>query len=161
MRSDFRVGFGYDSHRLKAGRPLVLGGITIPHTKGLEGHSDADAVLHAIIDAILGAAALGDIGAHFPDTDERFKNVSSDSLLIEAVLLVRARGYEPVNVDVTVIAEEPKLRQYVDPMRTRIAEVLGVDVDAISVKGKTSERMGPAGRGEGIEVHAVALLQRG
>lgn len=161
MRSDFRVGFGFDSHRFIAGRPLVLGGITIPHTKGLDGHSDADAVLHAIIDALLGAAALGDIGAHFPDTDERFKNVSSDSLLIEAVLLVRARGYEPVNVDVTVIAEEPKLRKYVDPMRTRIAEVLGVDVDAISVKGKTSEHMGPAGRGEGIEVHAVALLQRG
>ncbi|NNE07127.1 MAG: 2-C-methyl-D-erythritol 2,4-cyclodiphosphate synthase [Gemmatimonadetes bacterium] len=161
MRSEFRVGFGYDSHRFKEGRKLVLGGITIPHTKGLDGHSDADAVLHAIIDALLGAAALGDIGAHFPDTDERFKDVSSDSLLIEAVLLVRARGYEPVNVDVTVIAEEPKLRPYVDPMRTRIAEVLGVDVDAISVKGKTSEHMGPAGRGEGIEVHAVALLQRG
>ncbi len=161
MRSEFRVGFGYDSHRFKAGRPLVLGGITIPHAKGLDGHSDADAVLHAIIDALLGAAALGDIGAHFPDTDERFRNVASDSLLIEAVLLVRARGYEPVNVDVTVIAEEPKLRPYVDPMRTRIAEVLGVDVDAISVKGKTSEHMGPAGRGEGIEVHAVALLQRG
>lgn len=161
MISDFRVGFGYDSHRLTEGRPLKLGGVEIPHTHGLDGHSDADAVLHAIIDAILGAAALGDIGQHFPDTDERFRDASSDALLIEAVLFVRAKGYEPVNVDVTVIAEAPRLRPHVDAMRARIAEILGTNPGAVSVKGKTSEHMGAVGRGEGIEVHAVALVKRG
>lgn len=154
----FRVGTGYDSHRFTEGRPLVLGGVTIPHTAGLDGHSDADALCHAFTDAVLGAAALGDIGRHFPDADPRWKDADSVELLRAAVQLVRGAGFRIVNVDAVVVAERPKLAPYVDGMRARLAPVLEVSETAIGIKGKTNEGMGETGRGEGIVVHAVALL---
>ncbi|HEY8534881.1 MAG TPA: 2-C-methyl-D-erythritol 2,4-cyclodiphosphate synthase [Vicinamibacterales bacterium] len=156
----FRVGIGYDSHRLVEGRDLVLGGERIPHPAGLKGHSDGDALCHAITDAVLGAACLGDIGRHFPDTDPRYENANSLELLAHAVRMVRERGWAVVNVDAVVVAERPKLAPHVDRIRTRLAGVLAVDPDAVSVKGKTNEGMGETGRGEGIVVHAVALLRR-
>ncbi len=156
----FRIGTGYDSHRFEEGRPLVLGGIVIPHPQGLKGHSDADALLHAICDALFGAVADGDIGAHFPDTDPQWEGADSAKLLAATVQRVRELGYEPVNVDATVIAQEPKLRPHVDRMRARIADILGLPVDAVSVKGKTNEGMDAVGRKEGIVVHAVALVER-
>jgi 2-C-methyl-D-erythritol 4-phosphate cytidylyltransferase / 2-C-methyl-D-erythritol 2,4-cyclodiphosphate synthase len=157
---EFRIGTGYDSHRFVQGRPLVLGGVTIPHAAGLQGHSDADALCHAITDAVLGAAALGDIGRHFPDDDPRWKDADSVELLREAVRLVRAAGYQVVNVDAAVVAERPKLSPHVDRIRARLAPVLDVSEGAISVKGKTNEGMGETGRGEGVVVHAVALIAR-
>ena len=156
----FRVGLGYDSHRLIEGRALVLGGERIAHTAGLKGHSDGDALCHAITDAVLGAACLGDIGRHFPDTDPQYKGANSLELLKRAVGLVHGAGYVVENVDAVVIAERPKLAPHADRIRTTLASALGVDAGAVSVKGKTNEGMGEAGRGEGMAVHAVALLRK-
>lgn len=156
-----RIGIGYDSHRMIEGRPLILGGEIVPHGAGLKGHSDGDALCHAITDAILGAAALGDIGRHFPDTDPQFRNANSLGLLARAVGIVHEAGYVVDNVDAVVIAENPKLAPHVDRIRARLATTLGVDVGAVSLKGKTNEGMGEAGRGEAIVVHAVALLRKG
>lgn len=153
-----RIGEGWDTHRLVTGRPLVLGGITVPHTHGLLGHSDADALLHAITDALLGAAALGDIGRHFPDTDERFRGADSGALLAEAARRVRAEGYEIGNVDSTVVAQAPKLAPHIPAMVERIAALLDLAVGQVNVKAKTAEKMGPVGQGEAIEARAVALL---
>lgn len=153
-----RIGEGWDIHALVEGRKLVLGGVEIPHTMGLLGHSDADALLHAITDALLGAAALGDIGTHFPDTDVRFKGADSAVLLAEAARRVRDKGYEIANVDSTVIAQAPKLAPHIAAMCARIAQVLGVDVAQVNVKAKTAEKMGPVGEGLAMEARAVVLL---
>ncbi len=153
-----RVGTGYDLHRLVEGRPLVLGGVTIPFERGLLGHSDADAVCHAVTDAVLGAAGLGDIGRHFPDTDPRWKDADSLALLAEVAALVRARGFTVGNVDVTVVAERPKIAPHAEAMRARVAGALGVADAAVSVKGKTNERVDAVGAGEAIAVHAVAVV---
>ena len=153
-----RVGSGYDLHRLVSDRPLILAGLTIPHDKGLAGHSDADAVCHAVTDALLGATALGDIGRHFPDTDPAWKDADSMALLARVVELVVAAGYAIGNVDVTVIAERPKLAPHADAMRANLARVLGVDVSRVSVKGKTNERVDAVGAGDAIAVHAVVLV---
>ena len=153
-----RIGEGWDIHALVEGRQLVLGGVEIPHTKGLLGHSDADVLLHAITDALLGAAALGDIGTHFPDTDVRFKGADSAVLLAEAARRVRDKGYEIANVDSTVIAQAPKLAPHIAAMCARIAQVLGVDVAQVNVKAKTAEKMGPVGEGLAMEARAVVLL---
>jgi 2-C-methyl-D-erythritol 4-phosphate cytidylyltransferase/2-C-methyl-D-erythritol 2,4-cyclodiphosphate synthase len=158
--SELRTGFGYDLHRLAAGRPLILAGIDIPSDVGLIGHSDADAVCHAVTDALLGAAAQGDIGAHFPDTDPRWRGASSIDLLQRAVVTVREAGFNLVNVDVTVIAERPKIRRHVDAMRARLSEAIQLDAARISIKGKTNEGVGEIGRGEAIAVHAVATIRR-
>lgn len=153
-----RVGEGWDIHVLVDGRRLILGGIDIPCAKGLLGHSDADALLHAITDALLGAAGLGDIGAHFPDTQPQFKGADSAALLAEVVGKVRSLGYQIGNVDCTVIAQAPKLAPHIAAMRSRIAEVLGVGVDRVNVKAKTAEKLGPVGEGRAIEARAVVLL---
>ena len=153
-----RVGLGYDCHRMVAGRPLVLGGVHIPCDRGLSGHSDADAVCHAITDAVLGSAAAGDIGQHFPDDDPQWKDASSLDLLRHAVGLVAARGYTVGNVDVVVVAEQPKIRPHVAEMRRRLAPVLQIDPRQISIKGKTAEGLDAVGRGEAVAVHAVAML---
>ena len=153
-----RIGSGYDSHRFEDGRRLVLGGVTIPGATGLKGHSDADVLIHAIIDALLGAAARGDIGSHFPDTDARWKDADSAQLLAAVVEEIAAAGYRIGNVDATVICERPKLRPHIDAIRARLAQLLGVDVGQVSVKGKTNEQMDAVGAGVGIAVHAVALL---
>ncbi len=153
-----RTGIGYDIHPFEQGRPLVLGGVTIPHEAGLAGHSDADVLAHALIDALLGAAALGDIGRHFPPDDPSYRDANSLDLLRRAVELVAKAGYRPVNVDATVIAEAPKLSPHIDRMRAALAGALGLDVGAVSVKATSSERLGPVGRGEGIAALAVALL---
>ena len=155
-----RAGTGYDLHRLVPGRPLVLGGVTIPSERGALGHSDADVVCHAVTDAILGALGLGDIGGHFPDTDARWKDASSLDLLARAAALVVGEGYEVGNVDVTVILEAPKIRGYVDAMCSAVAVALGIDADRVSIKGKTNEGVDAVGRGEAIAAHAVALLRR-
>jgi 2-C-methyl-D-erythritol 4-phosphate cytidylyltransferase/2-C-methyl-D-erythritol 2,4-cyclodiphosphate synthase len=154
-----RAGLGYDLHRLVEGRPLILGGVTIPFDRGLAGHSDADAICHAVTDAILGAAGAGDIGRHFPDSDPQWKGASSLDLLRRAVDLVRAQGLAVGNVDATVILERPKLAPHVDKMRATLAEVLGVTIDRVSIKGKTNEGVGEIGRGEAIAVHAIALIR--
>ena len=153
-----RIGEGWDVHALVAGRPLVLGGVTIPHDKGLLGHSDADALLHAITDALLGAAGLGDIGRHFPDTDERFRGADSAMLLAEAARRVREQGWQLVNLDSTVIAQAPRLAPHIEAMRTRISQVLAIDAAQVNVKAKTAEKMGPVGEGRSIEARAVVLL---
>jgi 2-C-methyl-D-erythritol 2,4-cyclodiphosphate synthase len=155
---NLRIGEGWDIHALVEGRKLILGGIDIPHSKGLQGHSDADALLHAITDALVGAAALGDIGTHFPDTDAQFKGADSSVLLAEAARRVRAKGYEIGNVDTTVVAQAPKLAPHIAAMRERISQVLGVSVDQVNVKAKTAEKMGPVGEGLAIEARAVVLL---
>jgi 2-C-methyl-D-erythritol 4-phosphate cytidylyltransferase/2-C-methyl-D-erythritol 2,4-cyclodiphosphate synthase len=155
-----RIGNGYDLHRLVEGRPLILGGVTIPFEKGLDAHSDGDAVAHALTDAVLGAAGAGDIGRHFPDSDAAWKGADSLDLLRRAVLLVRAGGYALVNADVVVIAQRPKLLPYVDAIRANLARALDADVSQISVKGKTNEGVDSMGAGESIAVHAVALLAR-
>ncbi|MBI4823810.1 MAG: 2-C-methyl-D-erythritol 2,4-cyclodiphosphate synthase [Nitrospirae bacterium] len=154
-----RVGFGYDSHRLEYGRRLIIGGIEIPFKKGLVGHSDGDVLLHSIIDAIIGALGLGDIGTHFPDTDDRWKSASSLSLLKGIVGLANANGYEVLWVDSTVIAEEPKLAPYIDKMKDSISTT-GIPAGSINIKAKTNEKMGFVGRGEGIVSYAVCLLKR-
>ncbi len=154
----FRIGQGYDSHRLVEGRKLILGGVEIPHERGLLGHSDADALLHAITDAILGAAALGDIGKHFPDTAEEFRGADSRMLLREAAKRVRATGYDIGNVDCTIIAQRPKMAPHIAGMAANIAADLGVPVGHVNVKAKTNEKLGYLGREEGINAEAVALL---
>jgi len=154
-----RIGEGWDTHALVPGRRLVLGGVEVPHGQGLLGHSDADALLHAITDAVLGAAALGDIGRHFPDTDERFRGADSVALLAEAVRRARAAGWSIVNVDSTVVAQAPKLAPHIERMRARIADAMGLAVGQVNVKAKTAERLGPVGMGQGIEARAVVLLQ--
>ena len=153
-----RIGQGYDVHRLVAERPLILGGIEIPYEKGLLGHSDADVLLHAISDALLGAAALGDIGAHFLDSDPAYRGADSAELLRAVGDLIRAAGYEIGNIDSTVVCQAPKLAPHIASMRARIAEVLALPVGAVSVKASTEEHMGFTGRGEGIAAHAVCLL---
>lgn len=158
MMTPFRIGQGYDVHRLVEGRPLMLGGLHIPHSMGLLGHSDADALLHAITDAVLGAAALGDIGRHFPDTDQRFRGADSGVLLQEAMRRVRAAGWQLVNVDSTIIAQAPKLAPHIDAMRQRVADLLSIDVACVNIKGKTNEKLGYLGRAEAIETQAVCLL---
>ncbi len=157
---DLRVGEGWDCHALVAGRPLVLGGVTIPHSHGLMGHSDADALLHAITDALFGAAGLGDIGRHFPDSDEAFRGADSRQLLQECVHRVRAAGFEPVNVDATIVAQAPRMAPHIDAMRAQIAALAGLAPDVVNVKAKTAERMGPVGEGRSIEARAVCLLWR-
>ncbi|WP_426338825.1 2-C-methyl-D-erythritol 2,4-cyclodiphosphate synthase [Pseudoduganella sp. S-14] len=154
----FRIGQGYDSHRLIEGRKLILGGVEIPHERGLLGHSDADALLHAITDAILGAAALGDIGKHFPDTAEEFRGADSRVLLREAAKRVRATGYDIGNVDCTIIAQRPKMAPHIATMAANIAADLGVPAGHVNVKAKTNEKLGYLGREEGINAEAVALL---
>lgn len=156
---NIRVGQGYDVHQLVANRPLILGGVTVPFEKGLLGHSDADALLHAITDAILGAAALGDIGKLFPDTAAENKDADSRELLRLAYRAVQQAGWQVVNVDSTIIAQQPKLRPHIDAMRANIAADLGLPIDAVNVKGKTNEKLGYLGRMEAIEAQAIALLK--
>jgi 2-C-methyl-D-erythritol 2,4-cyclodiphosphate synthase len=153
-----RVGEGWDVHQLVSGRPLVLGGISIAHSHGLLGHSDADALLHAITDALLGAAALGDIGRHFPDTDPQFKGADSGVLLAEAARRVRAAGWVIHNIDSTIVAQAPKMAPHIPAMVLRIAALLGLDAGAVNVKAKTAEQLGPVGEGRAIEARAVCLL---
>jgi 2-C-methyl-D-erythritol 2,4-cyclodiphosphate synthase len=155
---NLRIGEGWDTHQLVAGRPLVLGGVTVPHSHGLLGHSDADALLHAITDALFGAAGLGDIGRHFPDTDERFRGADSHALLAHAARRVRGAGFEIVNVDSTIVAQAPKMAPHIPAMRERIAQALGVLPGRVNVKAKTAEKMGPVGEGRAIEARAVCLL---
>jgi len=157
---DIRIGEGWDVHALVAGRRLVIGGVLIPFDRGLQGHSDADVLLHAITDALLGAAALGDIGMHFPDTDPRFKGADSLVLLREAALRVRATGFSIGNIDSTVIAQAPKLMPWIPAMRACIAQALELSVDQVNVKAKTAEHLGPVGEGRSIEARAVVLLLR-
>ena len=161
MTMRIRVGEGWDTHALVADRPLVLGGVRIEHSHGLLGHSDADALLHAITDALLGAAGLGDIGRHFPDTDAAFKGADSTQLLAEAARRVRAEGWDIGNVDSTIVAQAPKMSPHIPIMRERIAAVLGLLPECINVKAKTAEKMGPVGEGRAIEARAVCLLRRG
>ncbi len=160
-RMNFRVGIGYDVHQLIEGRPLIIGGITIPHSLGLAGHSDADVLLHAICDALLGAAAMGDIGVHFPDSDERWKGVNSRELLRNVSTLLSKRGYQVINVDATVALELPKIRPYIDSMRRLIAKDLGIQINQVSVKATTSEGLGMVGREEGAAAWAICLLSEG
>ena len=154
-----RIGQGYDLHRLEEGYPLILGGITIPHGKGLVGHSDADVLTHAIIDALLGAAALGNIGQHFPDTDPKYKGADSLVLLKEAAALLYKAGWNVVNIDSTIIAQQPKLNPHLNAIRARLAKTLALKLDQISVKAKTNEHVGPEGREEAISVHAAVLIE--
>ena len=157
---NFRIGLGFDTHRLVEGRPLVMGGITIPFEKGLLGHSDADALLHAICDALLGAANLRDIGYHFPDTDPEWKGVDSRKLLAGTVKLLKDKGYHTGNVDCTIVAEAPKMNPHVPAMQGIIAPILEVDLDAVSVKATRNEGMDAIGQGEGIKVYAIALIYK-
>lgn len=157
---ELRVGEGWDTHALVVGRPLVLGGVLIPHPQGLLGHSDADALLHAITDAILGAAGLGDIGRHFPDTALEFKGADSHTLLSEARRRVQAAGWAIVNVDSTIVAQAPKMAPHIPAMVARIADALGLAPERVNVKAKTAEKMGPVGEGRAIETRAVCLLAR-
>jgi 2-C-methyl-D-erythritol 2,4-cyclodiphosphate synthase len=158
--AEARIGQGFDVHALVGGRKLVIGGVEIPHEKGLEGHSDADVLLHAICDALLGAAALGDIGMHFPDSDPRYRNADSRELLREVARLIGERGWRVANIDATVIAQAPRLAPFIVPMCENIAADLGVPQDAVNVKAKTAERLGFVGREEGIAAQAVALIAR-
>ena len=155
-----RIGSGYDVHKLVEGRKLILGGVEIEHSKGLLGHSDADVIVHAIMDAILGAAALGDIGKHFPDTDNKFKDISSMTLLKEVFHLIDNKGYCIINIDATIVAQKPKLAPYIDNMRKNIADVLNISVDDINIKATTEEKLGFTGREEGISASAVCLIDK-
>ena len=157
--TEFRTGLGWDNHRTTPGRPLIIGGITVPSDFGLEGHSDADVLAHAITDALLGAASLGDIGMHFPDTDPNWKGADSLQFLRHAATLISEAGWEIVNVDSTVILERPKLKDFRDQIRAKLAETLNVGVDRISVKFKTSEKVGPVGEGRSAEAQAIVLLR--
>ena len=154
-----RIGMGYDVHKLVEGRKLILGGVDIPYEKGLLGHSDADVLIHAIMDALLGAVALGDIGKHFPDSDEKYKGISSLELLKHVSLLLQSKGYSIINIDSTIMAQKPKLAPYIDDMRKNIASVIGIDVDAVNVKATTEEGLGFTGEGLGISSNAVCLLE--
>lgn len=156
----FRIGQGYDCHALVSGRKLVIGGVEIPHSRGLLGHSDADVLLHAVTDALFGAAGLGDIGRHFPDTDERFEGADSRILLREAMKRVRERGYAVVNLDATIIAQAPKMAPHIDAMRANVAADLGIDISQVNIKAKTNEKLGFLGREEGITAEAAVLLCR-
>lgn len=157
---NFRIGYGYDVHALGEGRRLVLGGVILPHTKGCIAHSDGDVVIHAVCDALLGAAALGDIGLHFPDTSDEYAGIDSRLLLRRVVALLREKRYEIGNVDCTISLQLPKLRPHIDAMRAAMADAMGIDVDRISVKATTTERLGFEGREEGISAAAVALIYR-
>lgn len=154
-----RIGHGYDVHKLVSGRKLILGGVEIPHETGLLGHSDADVLLHAVMDAMLGAAALRDIGAHFPDTDPQYQDADSKKLLAEVVGMLKERGYVLGNLDCTVIAQRPKLKDYIPQMKQIIAHICGVSEDRVNVKATTEEHLGFTGREEGISAHAVCLLE--
>jgi 2-C-methyl-D-erythritol 2,4-cyclodiphosphate synthase len=158
---NFRIGEGWDVHALVEGRALILGGVHIPYEKGLMGHSDADVLIHAVIDALLGAASLGDIGRHFPDTDPKFKGVDSMALLSEAGNLIRQAGWQIANVDSTIIAQAPKMAPHIPQMVVKLSQALQVQAEQINVKAKTAEKMGPVGLGQSIEARAVALLFRG
>jgi len=153
-----RIGQGFDAHALTAGRKLVIGGVAIPHEKGLAGHSDADVLIHAVCDALLGAAALGDIGSHFPDSDTRYKDIDSRRLLREVARLLKERGLKAANVDATIIAQAPKMAPHIPAMRANLAADLGIPPEAVNVKAKTTEKLGFVGRGEGIAAEAVVLL---
>lgn len=155
-----RFGIGYDVHRLVSGRKLILGGVEIQHELGLDGHSDADVLIHAIIDAMLGAAALGDIGQHFPDSDAAYKNIDSTKLLAETLKIIRAENFSVVNVDSIIVAQKPKLAPHIPAMRARLAEILQVETGAVSVKATTEERLGFTGAEEGIAAYAVCALER-
>ena len=158
--TNLRIGHGYDVHRLTEGRKLILGGVQVPFELGLDGHSDADVLLHAVMDALLGAAAMGDIGQHFPDSDPAYKGVSSMVLLRSVGGLLRHGGFAVVNIDATVLAQAPKLAPYIEEMRRRIAEALQIDFHRVSVKATTEEHLGFTGRKEGIAAHAVALIEK-
>lgn len=160
MINDIRIGHGYDVHRFDENRPLILGGIQIPYEKGLFGHSDADVLLHAINDALLGSLALGDIGTHFPDTDPKWKNADSKKLLEASLTLIHQRGYKVKNVDSTIVAENPKMKPFIPEIRQTIAEILEISIDCVSVKATTSEKMGFVGREEGIAAMAVILVTK-
>ena len=155
-----RIGHGYDVHRFCEGRPLFIGGVNLPHNKGLLGHSDADVLLHAICDALLGAAALGDIGKHFPDTSEEFHNIDSKILLKRTIELIAEKGYKVGNIDCTVIAQKPKMAPYIEDMKNCISKICGIEVDCVNVKATTEEKLGFTGREEGISAHAVCLIER-
>lgn len=157
---DFRIGFGYDVHRLEEGFPLILGGIKIEHAKGAKGHSDADALIHAICDALLGAANLRDIGYHFPDNDPQFKDIDSKKLLVKVIEMLNKNGWEMGNIDVTVVLQKPRLTNYIESMQKKIAETIGCEPSCISIKATTTEKMGFVGREEGLAAKAVALIQR-
>jgi 2-C-methyl-D-erythritol 2,4-cyclodiphosphate synthase len=154
----FRIGIGNDTHRLVAGRPLIFGGVKIPCDFGAEGHSDSDALAHALIDAMLGAMAAGDIGSHFPDNDPRWKGADSLEMLSQTAMLMRGRAFSLVNADATISLERPKLRDYIDAMRANVAQTLGVDISQISVKAKTGEGLDAVGRGEAVSAQAIVLL---
>jgi 2-C-methyl-D-erythritol 2,4-cyclodiphosphate synthase len=156
-----RIGSGVDFHQLEEGRKLWLGGVEIPHHKGAVGHSDADVLLHAICDALLGALALGDIGLHFPNTDPAYKDIDSKILLKKSMTLIQSKGYKVINLDTTICLEAPKIKPYVASMQSTIADIIGIDTDAISIKATTTEKMGFAGREEGLMAYATVLLQKG
>lgn len=155
-----RIGFGYDVHKLVANRPLILGGVTIPFELGLLGHSDADVLLHAIMDALLGAAAMGDIGKHFPDTDEKYKNISSLKLMYEVLYLIRSENYCIMNIDTTIVAQKPKVAAYINSMRQNIADALEISVSQVNVKATTEEGLGFTGALQGISATAICLLEQ-
>ena len=155
-----RIGYGYDSHIFEEGRKLILAGIEIPDEKGLKGHSDADVVVHSIIDSILGALALGDIGSHFPDTDDKYKNINSIELLKETISIMKKNGFEIINTDTTIIIEKPKLRNYIDDMRKNLSKYLETDISNISIKAKTNEKMDDVGSGKGVITHSITLLKK-
>ena len=157
---DYRIGHGYDVHRLTEGRDLIIGGVKIPYGLGLLGHSDADVLLHAIMDALLGAAALGDIGRHFPDSSEKYKGISSVILLKEVAKLISERGYRVVNVDATLVMQKPKVAPYITNMMENISEALEIEKDSVNVKATTEEHLGFTGRGEGVSAHAVCLIEK-
>ena len=156
----FRIGHGYDVHRLTEGRPLIIGGVNIPHEAGLLGHSDADVLVHAIMDSMLGALALGDIGKHFPDTDERYKGADSIELLRQVAKIIGTNGYSVANIDSTILAQAPKMAPHIEQMRKNVADAIGIDVSCVSVKATTEEKLGFTGEKKGIAAHAVCLLTR-
>ena len=158
--NNIRIGHGYDVHKLENGKKFVIGGIEIDHYKGAVGHSDADIVIHVICDALLGAMSLGDIGSHFPDTDETYKNIDSKILLERVITLVKKNNYDIINIDVTVLLEKPKLRNHIDTMRTKLAEIIGTDISQVSIKATTTEGLGFVGREEGVAAHCVCLISQ-
>ena len=158
--NNIRIGHGYDVHKLENGKKFVIGGIEIDHYKGAVGHSDADIVIHVICDALLGAMSLGDIGSHFPDTDETYKNIDSKILLEKVITLVKKNNYNIINIDVTVLLERPKLRNYIDTMRTKLAEIIGTNISQVSIKATTTEGLGFVGREEGVAAHCVCLISQ-